>query len=175
MRGVVGEVDAARRAGCWREPGGDGDGVGALALHAQREGLDAAHGEVGIRRGRARGRRCGRAAQWFEVRFVGDDEAAHDVAVAGEVFGGAVDDDVGAEFQGAHQQRRGEGVVDHQGGAGGSAERGDAVDRRRRAAAGLEMVSISTAAGLASATMACSTAARSLMSTKRRFDAEAAP
>jgi hypothetical protein len=62
------------------------------------------------------------------VGIVGDDEAAHDVAVAAEVLGEGVDGHVGAEFEGADEEGRGEGVVDDEAGAGGAAELGDFVD-----------------------------------------------
>ena len=48
--------------------------------------------------------------------------------MAGQILGDAVDAEVGAQFQRPAEQRRGEGVVDHQRGAGFAGDFGDAVD-----------------------------------------------
>ena len=49
MRGVAGEIHALH-ARVRREPGRHFAGVRALPLHAQRQGLDAAHGQIAFKR-----------------------------------------------------------------------------------------------------------------------------
>ena len=110
------------------EPAGDLDGIGALAFHAQGEGLDAAHGEIGFEGAEQRPVGAGEACAWPQVGLIADDDAAQHVAVAGQVLGEAVHDEVRAQLEGANQQRRGEGVVDQKRGAGGLGELGNTAD-----------------------------------------------
>ncbi len=94
-------------------------GVGAVALHAQLEGLQPDAGQPGIEG-------AGAAAQVLEDgielgldvgNVAADDRAAHDQAVTAEVLGGGMDDHVRAEGERALAVGRGEGVIHHQPGA----------------------------------------------------------
>ena len=78
-------------AGWLAEPGRDAAGVGALALHAQREGLDAAHGQIAFERAQHRADGARRALRnAVECSLVRDHDAAQHVAVAGQILGHAV-------------------------------------------------------------------------------------
>ena len=57
-----------------------------------------------------------------------DDGAAHGAAVAADVLGGRVDDDVGAPLERPAQVGRGQGVVDHQRDAGLTGDDGDGLE-----------------------------------------------
>ena len=125
----------------------DGERVVAVALHAQRQRLDAVEDEerverrdrraeiaqaqhpAGDREGeiaegfgedhavvfgpRRREHRIARVAQPFERAAV-DDDPAHRIAVAAQIFGRGMDDDVGAVVERADQIGRRERVVDDQ-------------------------------------------------------------
>ena len=85
-----------------------------MPLGAKREGPQAAQDEEAILRARDGAHRVLQEAQLVgDVLARGDDHPDHRVAVAGEVLGGRVEDDVGAERERSLQGRRGEGVVDH--------------------------------------------------------------
>ena len=60
--------------------------------------------------------------------LVTDDDAAEHVAMAGQIFGGAVDHDVRAQIQRPKNHGRGKSAVHHKGGAGGLGKRSDLVD-----------------------------------------------
>ena len=117
MRRIAGEIDPlhARMRG---QPRRHAAGVGALALHAQRESLDAAHRQVAFERAQHGTEGARQRAQRIGVRAIGDHDAAQHVAVSGQIFGDAVHAEVRAQFERTDQQRRGEGIVHHQGRAG---------------------------------------------------------
>jgi len=110
------------------QPGGHAAGVGALPLHAQRKGLNAAHGQIAFKGTEHGANGAAKSAQRLGVRGVGDDGAAEDVAVAGQVLGDAVDAEMGAQFQRADEERRGEGVVDQKRRPGFVGNGGDGID-----------------------------------------------
>ena len=64
-----------------RQPGRDLAGVGALPLHAQRQCLDAAHGQITLERTHHRTDGARKRPQRVEVRLIGDDHAAQHVSV----------------------------------------------------------------------------------------------
>ena len=77
------------------------------------EGLGAAVHEVAVERaGHGAGGVLQEADALGQLVVVGGREPADHVAVAAEVLGGGVHDDVGAEGERLLQRRRGEGVVD---------------------------------------------------------------
>jgi hypothetical protein len=81
---------------------GDGLGVAAVALHAQRQRLQAAQDEEGVLRGE---HGAGHVLDAVEAHLVqrflrADDGAGDEVAVAAEVFRRRMHDVVGAEFEG---------------------------------------------------------------------------
>ena len=125
------EVDAPAGLGRKRdfEPFGDFLGRGLLAIEAEREGLDAAKEEVGVLRAKA-----GAFGVLDEADLVGDgaaldaDDTGGDVGVPAEVFGGRVEDDVGAEFDGALDIGGRGGTVDADEGANGLCELDDLAD-----------------------------------------------
>ena len=126
MRRVAGEMDALD-FGVRRQPSRQPAGVGALPLHAQREGLDAAHGQVAFKRAEHRADGAGETAQGREVLFVANHRAAQNVAVPRKVLGERVHAEVRTQLQRPQQQRGGEGRVHYQRGAGGAGDGGDAV------------------------------------------------
>ena len=113
MRGIAGEVDALH-ARMRRQPGRDFAGVGALPLHAQPHGFDAAHGQIAFKRAQVRTEGARKDLDGIEMLAIRDDDSAQHVAVPGHVFRRAVDHDARAQFQRPDQQRRREGVVDDQ-------------------------------------------------------------
>ena len=163
----AGVVDPGNLGVVFEEMGG-GQGVGADALHAQVQGLDAEEGLPGVEGGDA----AADVAQELEAHFhgVGDvgaacggegfegvpmhqpvvggigggetgeasgapveiaavhDDAADGGAVTGEVFGGGVDDDVCAPFEGAVEDGREAGVVENQRHVRGAGDGGDFFD-----------------------------------------------
>ena len=91
---------------------GEDPGVVLGALEPQRQRAEAAQAEVGLQRAGRRAAEFSRLTQDVQVGVAADDRGAEEqVGVAADGLGGAVDDDVGAEFQRALQQRRGERVV----------------------------------------------------------------
>src|ERR671917_91258 len=130
--GLVVRVAGQRRMVNLCDPGVGGEAarylacVVALAVHAQRECLEAAVREPGLKRTE---HTPDEFAYSFDGGVVGratGDRSGDQVAVAREVFGRAVDDDVRAEIQGPLQAGGAEGVVHDQGGAGGPGYLGDA-------------------------------------------------
>ena len=100
-------------AGCSEQELGDPRRVGAVPVHADAEGLDAAQHQPGVERAGDRAHRVLVVGQPLAELGVGDDQrAADDVGVPAEVLRRRVDDDVGAERQRLLQVGRGEGVVD---------------------------------------------------------------
>ena len=128
MRRVAREMDALD-PGMRREPRGQLARVGALLLHAQRQRLDAAHGQIGFERAQIRAESAQQRVQRFEILGVGNHHAAQHVAVARQIFGRAVDHDARAEFKRPHQHGRREGVVDNQRRVGGASHRRDFIER----------------------------------------------
>ena len=151
-------------AGCSTQHLGDRRGVGAVAVHAHRERLDAAQHEVAVERRRHRADRVLQEPEPLgELGVVGGDEAADDVGVAAEVLGGRVHDDVGAERERLLQVRRGERVVDDDARAARVRELARPRRCRRSTSAGLVGVSIQTSR--VSSGHAASSASRSVRST----------
>ena len=97
--GIARESGRAPPLGCAASQDGHAAGVGALPLHAQREGLDAAHGQVAFKRPEHRADGAREAAQRLVVLLVGDHHAAQHVAMAGQILGDAVHAEVRAQFQ----------------------------------------------------------------------------
>jgi hypothetical protein len=128
------EVDALD-GGMRRQPGRDFAGVGALALHAQREGLDAAHRQIGFERAEGEAESAESARSGARCVLVGDHDAAEHVAVSGKVFGQAVDRHRRAEFQRAVISGVAK-VLSTISGTFGFAGHGAMRSRRERAAAG---------------------------------------
>ena len=80
--------------------------------HAHGERLDAAQDEIGGVRIDDAAEHALRLAQRRGQVIGSDDGPGHDVIVAGQILGDAVDDEVDAVFQRAEVDRRGEGGVD---------------------------------------------------------------
>ena len=84
------------------EMAGDGDAVGIVLEHADGQRFDSARNQEAIH-----GSEAGARGTLDEINFLGvfrareDDRTAGGVAVTVEIFGHGVDDDVGAEFDGA--------------------------------------------------------------------------
>ena len=127
VRRVAGEMDPLD-LGPPGKPHRDPGGVGALALHAQRKRLDAAHGEVALERAENGSAGAGERAQRLVVFRVRGDRAAEHVAVAGQKLGEAMHHQVGAQLERPHQHGRGEGVIHHEGNAGRARDCSQPVD-----------------------------------------------
>ena len=83
-----------------------------VALHADRQRLDAAQHQVAVHRARYRADRVLQEGEPLrQLGIAGDERAAHHVGVAVDVLGGGVQRDGRAEREGPLQGRRGEGVV----------------------------------------------------------------
>ncbi|MNQ71508.1 hypothetical protein D3C85_861770 [compost metagenome] len=94
--------------------GGDQSGGGLLALDAGEQGAQAPQGLIGVERRSRDAQAVGPPGEFRMIRRVRRDHGAADhVGVAVDVFGGRVDDDVGAQLQRALQGGRQEGVVAH--------------------------------------------------------------
>jgi hypothetical protein len=94
------------------EGGRDGLRVLAVALHPDRQGLQAAQDEPAVERaGDGPERLLEEAEPVGDGRVVRRDEAADHVGVTAEVFRRGVEDEVGAQLEGLLEIRRGEGVV----------------------------------------------------------------
>lgn len=107
----AGVVDVAD-VGALPEPAGDLAGGALLGLEADGEGFDAALHEPRVVRGEDGAEAVLDGAEVAaEVGVARHGEAGDDVAVAAEELGGAVDDEVEAEFEGALQVGGHEGVV----------------------------------------------------------------
>ena len=97
---------------------GNGLAVGVVLKHANGKSLDAARSEEAIH-----GREAGSGGSLDEINSFGvvgaaeDDGAAGGIAMAIEIFGHGVNDDVGAEFQGALKIGTEEGVVNNESGS----------------------------------------------------------
>ncbi|MNE40791.1 hypothetical protein D3C80_1348300 [compost metagenome] len=90
-------------------------GVGAMAVHAQGQGLDPAHQQRSIVR---RQHRPGHVFQPFKAypinqRLAPDHQPCSDITVATQVFGRRMHHQVGAHFQRPLQIRGAVSVVDH--------------------------------------------------------------
>ena len=110
---------------------GDALRVGLLLLETDFERLDAAQQEPGVEGGEAAaGGVDGEVEFVAELGVVDGEDAGHEVVVAGEVFGAAFVDDVGAEVERVLEEGGQHGVVygDEGGGVGGVGERGDGGD-----------------------------------------------
>ena len=92
---------------------GDDLGIGGVPLHSQMEGFHPEHGEPAVEgTGHGADGLLDEAHLLEDVGSIGDDDAPDELVVAAEVFGGAVEGDVGAELQGTEEYGGGEGGVD---------------------------------------------------------------
>jgi len=111
-------------------------GVGLGALDPQVEGAQAAQGQPRLERpGDGPSQVATALDHGVEVVVAHDDRTHLDVGMAGEVLRRGVDDEVDAVLERALEQGSGEGVVDHDVGAGfvgGSGDRRDVGDLERR-------------------------------------------
>ena len=118
------------------EAAGDGERVGAVPLHAQGEGFDAAQHEGAVGgAGHAAGVHQHGVQGAGEFGVFHRHHAHQHVGVAAQVFGGRVEHDVAAHIQRLLQIGRGEGVVDaHQraGGFGFGRQNGDVHQPQQR-------------------------------------------
>ena len=118
---MVGEagVEDALDGRVLRQEGRDRARVLAVALHPDRQRLQAAEHEPAVEGpGHGPERLLQELQPLGDGRVVHGDEAADHVRVAAEVLRRRVDDDVGAELERALEVRRGERVVDDYEGAG---------------------------------------------------------
>ena len=134
-RAVVAGV--ARQAGVVdgadRRVGGEAlgeDGRGSLAaLEPDRHRAQAAEGEEGFEASRHRAERGARVAEGGDALGVARGrDAEHEVGVAADELGRAVEGDVGADLQGPQEERGGEGGVDDDLGARGVRSLDEAVE-----------------------------------------------
>jgi hypothetical protein len=104
-------------------------GVVAVLVHADREGLGPAHRQVGVERsGHAARAVLQEREGGVELGVVGHQDAADDIGVSADVLGGGVQHDVRAQRERLLEVRRGEGVVDHEGGFCLASDLGDGRD-----------------------------------------------
>ena len=93
----------------------DRGGVGLVALHAQRQGLEPAQQQEAVEWPQRRAGRVEPVVQLLGQGVVGHHRhARHDVVVPAEVLRARVDDDVGPQLQGPLHHRGVEGVVHDQ-------------------------------------------------------------
>ncbi len=122
---------------------GDGRGVGLVGRHAQVQGLEAAQHQGGVVGALAGAQQVVQRRDLLgELRLVrrGHHGSADDIAVAVQILGGAVDDEIGTELKGLLLERAEEGVVHHCQGPAGLRELGDRLNVRQaqqRVAGGL--------------------------------------
>lgn len=98
---------------------GDALGVFALAVHAKGDSGEASVEDpafIGLEDIPEEAAVCADGA--FEIGVGAEDDAGEEVGEAAEVFGGGVDDEVGAEDHRVLEGGAEEGVIDHDGGAG---------------------------------------------------------
>ncbi len=117
MVGAAGIEHAADR-GMRGQRVGDAAGIGAVALDAQAERLQALDQDPGVERAERRAGVADDRLQLFEDEFLRTSTAPPGATLTVDVLGGGVDHDVGAELQRPLQDRRGEGVVEDDLGAG---------------------------------------------------------
>ncbi|CCC96685.1 protein of unknown function [Azospirillum baldaniorum] len=115
----------------------------ALRRHTQLQRLQPLQQQPGVegRNGRAGVAQVGVDHVRPVLLVVGQDDAAQTAALAIDVLGRRIDDDVGAHLERALQHRRGEGVVDHHLGpglVGESADRAQVDDLKPRVAGRLQ-------------------------------------
>ncbi len=130
-----------RRVGL--QPLGQGQRVGAMGLHAQRQRLQATQGQEAVERALHAPDGVLQEGHLFgQLGVVAHHHhAANHVRVPVEVLGGRVQDQVRAQFQRALQHRRGEGVVHHHDQAvalGDGTHRGDVHDLQHRVGRGFD-------------------------------------
>ena len=112
-------IEHARDGGMAGQRVGHLRGIGAMAVDAQAQRLHALDQHPGVERAERRAGVADDGLQLLEDELLGaEDRAAQGAALAIDVLGGGVDDDVGAPFERPLQHRRGEGVVEHDLGAG---------------------------------------------------------
>ena len=120
--GVAGQsrIKHVGQAAAPAEVCGDVEGVGGVALDAHGQGLQALDQEPGVEGAHRRAgmTQDGGQGVFHVIQVVGEDGAAQRAALAVDVLGGRIDDDVGAHLQRPLQHRRGEHVVDDEAGAG---------------------------------------------------------
>ena len=114
MARQAGIVDALHSRGTLEAPGQLGRRL-PVALHADRQRLDAAQHQVAVHRTRHGADRVLQEGELLRQLWIaGDERAAHYVGVAVDVLGGGVQHDGRAQREGPLQGRRGEGVVHDQ-------------------------------------------------------------
>lgn len=128
--GMIGEarVADAGKGGMAAQLFGDSGSVAALALDAQGHGFEAAVKQPGFVGAEVGAGLFEKIPEGGAELVSGDDDAAQDIAVAADILGGAVNDDVGSVGKGPEEHGGGEGVVDEQTGVVGAAELGKAGD-----------------------------------------------
>ena len=137
---LVGKAGVADAGDAWKscEKLGNVLGVFLLAFEADGHGLQATQEKIGLEGWERGAFGVVVELEGFSEGFVADSESACGyVAVAIEVFGGGVDDDVGAEIEWAKVERSEAGVVDAEECAdsvGGVRECGDIADGLKRVA-----------------------------------------
>ena len=111
------------------EETGQSQGTLAVGLHAQAQGLQALEKHPGIERAHAGPGGTQKAEHALTHRHgIADHRPADTAALAVDVLGGRMDDDVGAEIQRPLQGRGAEGIVHHQLAAVGVGQFGQGTD-----------------------------------------------
>ncbi len=115
--------------GVLAQPAGQLGGVALGPVQPEVERAHPAQGEPGLERAGDRADQVPPALQHVVQLVVGDDDRTeHRVGMPGEVLGRRVDDQVGAHGERPLPERGGEGVVDHDVGAGVVGRRRDGLD-----------------------------------------------
>ena len=108
----------------------DRGGIGLVALHAQRQGLESAQQQEAVEGAQRRPGGVEAVVQPLGQGVVGHHRhARHDVVVPAQVLRARVDDDVGPQLQGSLHHRGVEGVVHDQPRPGGTGQLGRLGDR----------------------------------------------
>ena len=111
----VPRVEHARHVGARAQELRDRGGVGLVALHAQRQGLESAQQQEAVEGAQRRPGGVEAVVQPLGQGVVGHHRhARHDVVVPAQVLRARVDDDVGPQLQGPLHHRGVEGVVHDQ-------------------------------------------------------------
>ena len=111
--GVEARIENAAEFRSVFQPSGDLQGVGAMAFHADRQGLQSAQHKKGIERAGDTAGGVLEKTQALRKLIVADhDGAADHVGMAVEILRRRMHDDVDPQFQGPLNPWRGEGIVD---------------------------------------------------------------
>ncbi|MCY1282907.1 hypothetical protein D9M69_458410 [compost metagenome] len=111
--GVVDALDT----GLLLQPARDFQGAGAVGLHAHTQRFQTLDHHPGVEGAESRARGTQETHDFLHVLGTAGDHAAHGAALAVDVLGGRMHDDVGPQFQRLLQGRGAEAVVHHQQGA----------------------------------------------------------